>query len=98
MGKVTIGHYCYLTADILTRVLQKCSLSSPLPNILFLSKSLNLIGFHSNRKSKFPTKIIPSEAIRGIKAEALQKYLLDWCFIAVGRMLSLLWQLKFSVG
>ena len=31
MGKVEIGIYCYLTADILTKVLQKCSLSSPLP-------------------------------------------------------------------
>ena len=33
MGKVKIGFYFYLTADILTKVFQKCSLSSPLPNI-----------------------------------------------------------------
>ena len=31
MGEVEIGIYCYLTADILTKVLQKCSLSSPFP-------------------------------------------------------------------
>ena len=38
MGKVEIGIYCYLAADILTSVLQKRSLSSPLAN---------------NRKAKF---------------------------------------------
>ena len=32
MRKVEIGIYCCLTADILTKVLQKCSLSSPLLN------------------------------------------------------------------
>ena len=50
--------------------LQKCSLRSPLPNISFLSKPLNLIGFHDNQKAKFEkkySKIISSEAIRGIK-------------------------------
>ena len=67
MGKVKFGLYCYLTADILTRVLQKSSLNSPLPNILFLSIPLNLFGCHGNRNAKFPLKIISSEAIRGIK-------------------------------
>ena len=68
-----MGHYCYLNADILTIVLQKCSLSSPLPNVLFLSKPLNLIGCPGNRKAKphlpppSQKKIIFSEAIRGIK-------------------------------
>ena len=38
-----VGLYCYLNADILTKVLQKCSLSSPLPNISFLFNPLNLI-------------------------------------------------------
>ena len=32
MGKVKIGIYCYLITDILTNVLQKCSLSGPLLN------------------------------------------------------------------
>ena len=42
------GIYCYLTADILTKVLQKCSLSSPLPNVSVLSRSVNVIGSHGN--------------------------------------------------
>ena len=33
MGKVKIGLYFYFAVDILTKVLQKCSLSSPLQNI-----------------------------------------------------------------
>ena len=60
----------YVTADILTNVLQKCFLSSPLPNISFLSKPLNLIGCHGNWKAKIAKKyykIISLEAIRGIK-------------------------------
>ena len=43
MENIKVGLYFYLTADILTKVLQKCSLSSPLPNIWILSKPLNLI-------------------------------------------------------
>ena len=42
VGKVKIGIYCCLTADILTEVSQKCSLSSAQPNISMLSKPLNL--------------------------------------------------------
>ena len=57
----------HVTADILTNNLQKCSLSRPLPNILFLSKPLNLISCHDNRKLKFEKKIfkklISSEAM-----------------------------------
>ena len=70
MGKVEIGIYCCLTADMLIKVLQKCSLSSLLPNIWILSKPLNLIGCHGNRNIKFAkkySKIISSEAIRGMK-------------------------------
>ena len=52
MGKVAIG--VYLTADILAKVLQKCSLSSPLPNIW--TKKLNLIGCNGNQKAKFAKK------------------------------------------
>ena len=33
VGKVKVDLYFYLTADILTKIIQKCSLSSPLPNI-----------------------------------------------------------------
>ena len=70
MGKAKIGLYCYLTADILTNVLQKCSLSSPLLNISFLSNPLNLICCHGNQKAKFAKekfKIISSEALKGMK-------------------------------
>ena len=71
MGKVKVGLYCYLIADILTKVLQRCSLNSPLPNIQILSKGLNLIGCHDIQKDKLPKKknrkIISSEAIRGMK-------------------------------
>ena len=56
MGKVKVGLYFYLTADILTKVIQKCSLSSPLPNIWILSKSLNLIGCYGNQKDEFAKK------------------------------------------
>ena len=56
MGKVKVGLYFYLTADILTKVFQKCSLSSPLLNIWILSKPLILIGCHGNRKDKFAKK------------------------------------------
>ena len=61
-----VGLYCYLTANILTKVLQKCSL----PSIWILSKLLNLIGCHGNQKAKFAGgggEIIFSEAIRGTK-------------------------------
>ena len=39
MGNVKTILYCYLTADIVTRVLQKCSLSRPLPNIFCFVQS-----------------------------------------------------------
>ena len=57
MAKVIIEIYCYLIADILTKVLQKCLLSGPLPNIYFLSKPLNLIGCHGNQKAQFAKNI-----------------------------------------
>ena len=69
MGKVKIGIYCSLTAGYFD---QKCSLSSPLRNVLFLSKCLKFIGCHGSRKAKFANKyiyleIFSLEAIRGIK-------------------------------
>ena len=39
-----IGIYCYLTADFLTKFLQKCSLSGPLQNTSFFYYNL-LIWF-----------------------------------------------------
>ena len=76
MGKVEIGIYFCVTADVLKKVLQKCFWSSPLPTILILSKSLNLIGCHGNRKAKFLKKIFKNLLLRshkGDKAETLHK-------------------------
>ena len=56
MGKVNIGVYCYFTADLLTKSLKKCTFSSPLPDISFLSKPLNLIECHGDRNVKFAKK------------------------------------------
>ena len=70
MGNVKVVLYCCLIANILTKVLQRCSLSSLLPNIWILSKPLNLISCHGNQKDKFAkkySKIISSEAVRGMK-------------------------------
>ena len=55
MGKVEIGIYFCVTADILKKVLLKCFWSSPLPTIWILSKSLIIIGGRGNRKAKFLT-------------------------------------------
>ena len=65
-----IGIYCCLIADILTKVLQKCSLSCPLQNIHFLFQPLNVVSYHGNQKVKFEkkySKINSSEAVWGIK-------------------------------
>ena len=64
--KMKIGIYCNFIADILKKVFWKCLLSSPVPNIYFLSKLLYLIGCHGNQKAQFAKnikKINFSEAI-----------------------------------
>ena len=82
-----------------------CSLSSPLLTLSILSKLLNLIGCHGNRKAKFAKifgKIIFSEAIREMKLKlrrnvhniSLYKILF---FIVVVHVLSLLRQIKVSI-
>ena len=53
MGKVEIGIYFCVTADILTKVLLKCFWCSSLQTKRILSKSLILIGGHGNQKAKF---------------------------------------------
>ena len=76
MGKMKVGlHFC-LNADVLTKVLHKCSLSSPLTNVWILSKPLNLICCHGNGKAKFVRKKIKNHFLRSYKgneAETLQK-------------------------
>ena len=102
MGSVKVGLYCFLIADILTKVLQRCSLRSPLSNIWILSKPLNLIGCHDNRKDKFAkiySKSISSEAIMRMKLKLCRHVcnisLYKNCvFIAIAHVLSVLWQLK----
>ena len=53
MGKVEIGIYFCVTADILTKVLLECFWSSPRQTIWIWSKSLILIAGHGNQKAKF---------------------------------------------
>ena len=85
MGKVKIEIYCYLIADILTKVLQTCSWSSPLQTEWIFSKSLTLIGGHGNRNVKFSKKIFKNLLLRsrkGDEAETLHKCLCYYVFIA----------------
>ena len=110
MGKVEIGIYFCVTADILTNVLQKRNWSSRLTTISVLSKSLMiLIGFQYNRRAKFSKKIYMyiqksffSEAIRGMKLKLcinvhdISRYI-NCISIAVAHVLLLLWQLKISI-
>ena len=58
MGKVKIGLNCYLAADILSKFLHKCFLSSRLPNISFLSNPLNLICWRGNQREAKSVKQI----------------------------------------
>ena len=85
------------------RSFTEISLSSPLPT--YKSKPLNLIGCHGNRKDKFAkkySKINSSEAIMGVKLKLCRNVhnisLYKNCiFIAIAHVLSLLWQLRFSI-
>ena len=72
MGKVKVGPFFYLTSDILTKVLQKWSLSSFSVTYEFCPI---LIGCPGNLNIKFAkkySKIFSSEAIRGGKAETFK--------------------------
>ena len=86
MGKVEIGIYFCVTADILTKKLQKCSWSSPLQTIWILSKSLILNGCHGNQNVKFSKKIFKNLLLRSLKrdeAETLHKCL---CYYALHKL------------
>ena len=109
MGKVEIGIYFCVTADILTKVLLKCFWSSPLSTTRILSKSLILTGGYGNRKAKFSKtknnktfKIFFLEAIWGMKLKlCINVYdislYIKCVFIAVAHAFSLPWQLKVSI-
>ena len=86
MGKVKVGLYFYLTADILTKVFQKCSLSSPLPNIWVLSKPLIWLVAMATERINLWKKIKKSEAIRGMKLKLCRNvhislYKIYLCFL-----------------
>ena len=51
-----------LIADILTKVLQKCSLSAPLQNIPFF----NLVGYYGNPKKKFLKKYSKDNCLEAV--------------------------------
>ena len=73
MGKIKIGIYWYFIADILTKVVWNCLLSGRLLNIYILSKPLNSIGCHGNKKAKFEKTIKKStlKKLYGDEAETL---------------------------
>ena len=56
IGKSENWHLLLSHCRYFDKVLQKCSLSSPLPNISVLSRLVNLFGCHGNRKAKFVKK------------------------------------------
>ena len=90
MGKVKISIYFCVTADILTKSLQKCSWSSPLQTIGILSKSLILIGCYGNQNVQFLKKLFKNLLLRshkGDEAETLHKCL---CYYPVHKLYFLL--------
>ena len=74
MGKVEIGIYFSVTADILKKVLLKCFWISPVPTLWILSKSLILIGCHGNRKTKFRKKIFKNFLLRSLKGDEAETF------------------------
>ena len=71
MGKMKTGIYCYLTVDILTKLLQKCFLNGPLPNIPFFCCNflIWLVTMATNRGNlhQKKSKNISSEGVWGMK-------------------------------
>ena len=56
-GKGENWHLLPFHCRYFNKILQNCSLFSPLPNISFESKHLNLIGCHGNQEVKFMKNI-----------------------------------------
>ena len=105
MGKVKIEIYCHLIADILTKVLHKCLLSSPLSKIPFFCSYLLiwLVTMATNRQNC--KNISKNQLLRSCMGDigelcsivsniSLYKKIV---FIVVGHELWLLWQLKVSI-
>ena len=65
-----IGMYCYLIADILAKVLQKCSLGGPLQNIPFCVVTSQFVWLPWQPEGKICEKIFKNQLLRsclGIK-------------------------------
>ena len=78
MDRVQIGLFDYVPTDNLMKALQKCSYSSPLCDISFLSKPIHFISCHGKIKATFEDKNLqkssPQKSLR-YKAESWPKYL-----------------------
>ena len=68
--KMAFTATCISLQMFLTKLLQKCSFRGPLPNIHFLLKPLNLIGYHGNQKPKYVKKY---SKINSSEAEQLEQ-------------------------
>ena len=99
-----IGIHCYLTADILTKVLQKCVFSGPIQNIPFCCYHLISLVTMATKRQTLQKKINSSEAVWGIKLKPCRIVSNNslckkesFIFIAVAQALWLLWQIKVSI-
>ena len=73
MGKVEIGIYFCATADILTKVLQKCSWSRrSSTNHMNFVQITDFDGGHGNRKAKFSKLIFKNPLLRSHKGMKLK--------------------------
>ena len=70
MGKVEIGSYFCVTADILKEVLQKCFLSSPLPIHM---NFVQIADFDWLNLQKKIFRNLPLRSHKGDEAETLHK-------------------------
>ena len=66
MGKMKIGIYCYLIADISTKVLQKCSFS--LLNIFVQTSKFERVNFRKEIKNPTPIREIKLKLCRNVQS------------------------------
>ena len=85
MGKIEIGIYCYLIADLKKKKNKKKQTkkkknilkwlsSGPLSNIHFLSKPHNFVGCHGNRKTKVSKNVIKSQLLKSYKSDKAETF------------------------
>ena len=99
-----IDIYCYLIVYFLTKLLQKCSWSGPLPNIPFCCNLLiGLVCMATKWQNLRFTKSTPQKLLGGQSSNFAELFLTlasipKYCFfIAVAHALWLLWQFKISI-